>query len=210
MIARLLARTIAVSLCGSALVGCGPSSELDRLGETGPLTGPFYVSEHFSPSGHMGDGETAGHIFVDIGENCLARPAGAGGDCYRFVYEPGAKRWAGVYWAYPANNWGSRPGRNVASEYSRIRFYAAADRERNVEFKAGIKNEIGLPFKDNFQPPSIFPKLTTEYQQFSVDLSLENIDSIIGAFAWVFIADMNADPATLEPVTIYLDDIVWE
>lgn len=121
-------RSFVAIACLLSCAACGPSSE---LAETGPLQGRFYLSDEFSPSGHMGDGENPGFITADINENCKARPAGAGGDCYRFHYQPdvreGAEKWAGVYWVYPTNNWGKRQGRLLYPPYKRVRFKAAAE-----------------------------------------------------------------------------------
>lgn len=104
---------IAALLLALPLVACGPSDEADRA-VTGPIVGPFVVSKFYTPSGLMGDGAVPGRLTVDINENCrLPRPAGAQGDCYRFVYKPGDVKWAGAFWVSPANNWGTMPGRPV-------------------------------------------------------------------------------------------------
>jgi hypothetical protein len=120
----------------------------------------FYVSEYYAPSGHMGDGATAGHIVQDIDEGCLPRPAGAGGSCYHWQYTPGSLLWYGVYWQYPSNNWGNEAGRDISmwvpepafgpvairQRYNRVRYYAAATRGQAtsvpVKFYAG---DIGDP-----------------------------------------------------------------
>jgi hypothetical protein len=95
------------------LTACGPSDEADRA-QAGPIVGPFVVSQFYTPSGFMGDGEIPGQLTVDINKNCkVPRPAGAQGDCYRFVYRPGTLHWAGAYWVSPANNWGTNPGRQL-------------------------------------------------------------------------------------------------
>ena len=62
----------------------------------------------------MGDALTEG--VVDVAKTCSdPRPAGAVGNCYEFTYtplaDPGAQKWAGVYWQYPQNNWATSPAR---------------------------------------------------------------------------------------------------
>ena len=95
------------------LVACGPSDEADRA-HTGPIVGPFVVSQYFTPSGLMGDGAVPERLIVDINKNCKQpRPAGAQGDCYRYFYRIGDVRWSGAYWVSPSNNWGTAPGRDV-------------------------------------------------------------------------------------------------
>jgi hypothetical protein len=92
---------------------CGPSDEADRA-QAGPIIGPFVVSDFYTPSGFMGDGAIPGRLTPAINEHCRTpRPAGAQGDCYRFIYKPGDVKWAGVFWVSPANNWGTSPGRDL-------------------------------------------------------------------------------------------------
>ena len=38
------------------------------------------------------------------------RPGKVEDAAIKVSYQPGAVGWAGVYWQYPADNWGSRPG----------------------------------------------------------------------------------------------------
>ncbi len=124
------------------MVACGPPDEASRT-KAGPLDGPFVVSDHFTPSGFMGDGAIPGRLTVGINQNCKKpRPAGAQGDCYHFLYKVGDVKWAGAYWVYPSNSWGTVPGRNVVGPndlgpnpdgsgemrgYHYVRFYAAID-----------------------------------------------------------------------------------
>ncbi len=197
-----------VCLLGAA---CGPSGELERITNSGPLDGPFYVSSEFSPSGHMGDGQEPGHITADINEHCKERLEGAGGDCYRFSYLPGEKLWAGVYWVYPANSWGSRPGRDLLGKYARVRFQVATEQdELKPSFIAGGINDPEQHFKDSFKA-QIGSNIGRDWQQLILDLSLEpNISSVIGAFAFVTNYPAGSDPKALAPTVLYLDDIVWE
>jgi hypothetical protein len=199
--------------------GCGPSDELGRLPSTGPVEGSFYVSSYFSPSGHMGDGAVAGHVFVDINEQCKERPEGANGDCYRFTYDPGQELWAGVYWAYPANNWGTRPGKTVIGPYTRVRFYAAVDPSSIIPgdtgvgvdfFAGGIRSmESGLPFEDNFSRTGKFVSVGTDFQQFTLEF-LDQPSKVIGAFGWALNYPTMTDPAMWPTSILYIDDVIWE
>ncbi len=108
-----LTRIVAALLLALPTVACGPSDEADRA-KAGPIVGPFVVSNFYTPSGFMGDGAVPGRLTADINENCRTpRPAGAQGDCYRFIYKPGDVKWAGAFWVSPANNWGTAPGRDI-------------------------------------------------------------------------------------------------
>lgn len=106
MIFRAFATTVLLSIGLST--ACGPVDGRDDVAALGPIDSQpyFVVSDFFTPSGHMGDGAKAGFITMDSERSCGVR-----GMCYNFDYQPGANRWAGVYWVYPSNNWGSRNGR---------------------------------------------------------------------------------------------------
>lgn len=107
------ARLAAALLLAIPLASCGPTDEADRA-KAGPIVGPFVVSQYFTPSGLMGDGAVPGRLKVDINTNCkVPRPAGAQGDCYRYVYKPAEVKWAGAFWVSPANNWGTAEGREM-------------------------------------------------------------------------------------------------
>jgi hypothetical protein len=216
-----LTRAFLAAALAVSVTACGPTSELERVPNPGPLQGPFYVSSEFAPSGHMGDGQNPGHVTAEISENCKERPANAGGDCYRFFYTPGQELWAGVFWVYPANNWGTRPGRTLVGPYTRVRFYAAAEPRPDssdptgasglsAQFIAGGIRELG-PFRDRFQARSDSAlRLTPNWQQVTLDISGQDTSSVIGAFAWVTNYPPNSDPAAQVPTVIYIDDIVWE
>ena len=106
-------KTLAALLCSLAAAACGPPDEGSRVLNPGPVKGPFYVSDYFTPSGDMGDGQFFGNLITTFNTACKPRPAEAGGDCYRFDYHISTQRWAGVYWAFPSNSWGAYPGRSV-------------------------------------------------------------------------------------------------
>jgi len=240
-----LPRPVAAGLLAAVFVltGCGPASETDRA-ESGPLDRPFYLSDFFTPSGHMGDGQLPGHIKQHVGEEALAvrrqwcqaaiaagivpadqcpdrptnpptaeHPEGvpAGGDAYTFVYSPSELLWAGVYWVHPANNWGSRPGRQVTYKYSRVRFWAATDTEGiGAQFIIGGIQDPLLKYKDQFRR-SIFENLSLTWQQFEITIPEQAMfDQVIGGFCWVTAYDAGTDYLTAPPRTIFIDDVVWE
>lgn len=133
---------LAFSACVCAL-GCSPEDGRDDLAHVGPLDQvPFAVTDFFSPSGQMGDGEKPDFIIAHSAKSCKDRPAGARGRCYSFLYHPGAVLWGGVYWAYPSNNWGSEAGRKfkpwlirngqLTQRYNQLTFQGAAERDTFV------------------------------------------------------------------------------
>ncbi len=222
---RLCERIATVCFAASALAACGPKSQVALLGHTGPLAEPFAVSEFFSPSGHMGDGAVPGPLTLDIDENCKDRPPGARGDCYRFTYVPSTQLWAGVYWQYPSNNWGTEHGWPVAQRadeagvlpvFTTVKFMAAsnvpADASGNalsVQFIVGGING-GFAFSDDFKFSTFKTDISTEWKAYSIDISGVPFSSVIGAFCWVTSYPSGSDPQALPAHVLYLDDIVWE
>ncbi len=118
-------RLAAVAL---AAAGCLPSiSSLDQK----PLTETFAVSDYFVPSGYMGDGEFFGDLVGGTNQGCKPRAGLARGNCYSFTYWPnnlGVDPWAGVFWVFPSNSWGSTSGHAIdMSKFKQISFWAAVD-----------------------------------------------------------------------------------
>jgi hypothetical protein len=210
-----------VPLLAVLLSACGPEAGKPK----GPPEGPFAVSEYFAASGAMGDGATEGNLVTSENKNCKERPAGARGNCYAFDYTPNSILWAGVYWQYPANNWGADPGLPLPEGLTKISFQAAV-----LEAPAGgerMKFAIGgigvpplpvdatdFPNDDQFKYEE-FKYITTDWQAFEfmlpppIDPNLP-IASLIGAFAWYANYPEGADFTTLAPKTIYIDDIYYE
>jgi hypothetical protein len=110
-------------------VGCLPS--ISDLGG-GPLNETFPVSDFFAPSGYMGDGEFFGKLNGTANEGCKPRVGLHRGNCYAFTYWPNdtdADPWAGVFWVFPANSWGSTSGHAIdIARFKQISFWAAVDR----------------------------------------------------------------------------------
>ena len=168
---------------------------------------------HFAPTGYMGDiGDI--HLTETFEENphsgstsirVIYDAKGAGPNkCSHFLLPC---KWAGVYWQEPPNNWGkdqfwAKRGFDL-SGYSRLRFWARADKPGTIKFEVGGINE---PYGDSLAfPRSIDADLTTNWQEFEIDLDGANLTHIIGGFAWVTNWDTNPNG-----ITFYLDDIRFE
>jgi hypothetical protein len=120
---------------GTLLVaGCLPSiSDLN----SGPLNETFAVSDFFSPSGYMGDGEFFGKLQGTPNEGCKPNASQHRGNCYAFTYLPNdlgcssfpcVDPWAGVFWVFPSNSWGSTIGHAIdVSKFKQVSFWAAID-----------------------------------------------------------------------------------
>lgn len=148
------AKIASVFLLPLVSVACVPAVE--DLANAGPIEGPFVVSHHFTPSGLMGDGAIPGRVTVEVNENCKKpRPANAQGDCYHFLYKVGEIKWAGAFWVYPSNNWGTVPGRDLEGPADRGVDPASGKPLRGynwVRFSAAIDDPTKYPLN---KPPSV-------------------------------------------------------
>ncbi|MBU4305304.1 MAG: hypothetical protein KJ893_06770 [Candidatus Omnitrophica bacterium] len=156
---------------------------------------------HYIPSGWMGD---YGDIKLD--ENCKEKPY-SGVTCIKFSYSAQGKQganWAGVFWQNPPNNWGEKKGGFDIRGAKKITFWARGEAgdERIQEFKAG---GISGTYPDS-DSAGIGPvDLTSEWQQYTIDLSDVDLSYISGGFCWATNADSNP-----QGCTFYLDDIRYE
>jgi hypothetical protein len=166
-----------------------------------PLPLPFTVSDYYSPDGFFGDGETRGQL--DLVKSCTDRAPGAQGDCYTITYHPGVKRFAGIFWQHPHNNWGDRPGHRVAAGASRITLQARGPAGQLVSVGAGQKDS--QPLHDDFQLEEVSVSLTGAWARQEIPFrGMTYAGGVIGAFL-VSIKAGDSD----EPVTFQLDDIRW-
>jgi len=204
------------ALCTCAL-GAGCSATVD---DTPPgvdptpddgIDPPFAVSTFFAPSGYMGDGATGSAVAAETAATaCAPRPPGARGDCYKFTYAAGTQLWAGVYWQFPANNWGGAEGKKIAPGATTVAFWAAGGAGGEVlNVTAGGVHDVTLPHSDTLKAQTKVT-LTTEMTRYTIDLAGQRYDQVIGAFAWSAGYPPATDPKTARPIVIYLDDIVWE
>lgn len=159
------------------------------------------------PSGWMGDGEF-GEKHIQLFEAWKEAPH-SDSICIKVTYEPGPKKWAGVYWQNEPDNWGDKPGWDLAAAgYTRITFWAKGKNGGEVvEFKAGGIAAPGKKYKDSFEVTARPRKivLTNEWKQYAISLDQQDLSSVIGVFCWV--ASATANPTGL---TFYLDDIYYE
>jgi len=210
------------------LAACSPKAGAPLA----PPAGAFTVSDYFAASGAMadGDGKSApGMITTNQydGGTCgdKKRSAGARGHCFTFDYVPGPNLFGGVYFQYPANNWGSEPGLSVhADKLGKVSFkYAVADGNQTM-LRFGIGGigypthtdadlAQGLTHSDQFVGGDVAPTATSDWTAMSLVIppaQIPNITNIIGAFAWYAAYPMGSDFTTLPPTTLYLDDLVYE
>jgi hypothetical protein len=180
---------------------------------TSALSLPLFVSDQFIPSGFMNDPTG---ITLSSGANgsaqCPSRAPGAGGDCFVVSWASTGAGWAGVYWQYPSNNWGTEPGVAIAAGAKQISFYARGDvGGEAVQFKAGgindpVSSSVGT-YGDSFSVSSPVQTLTTSWTQYTISLEGATYGSgVLGGFCWV----ASQTDAGNGSIKFYVDDLKWQ
>ena len=213
----------AAILIGSS--GCLPA--IDGM-DDGPLDSTFAVTDVFTPSGFMGDGATFAHLYMDVNTKCQQpRPTNAKGYCYKFTYYkdtiPTGVSWAGVYWVFPANNWGTRRrprhghhqvpsaslqrfGR-ISPTLARVRGHGSPRREPQLFLRK--HQRIREPGRHRWpELPAVSDQLAPNSIPFPDVNPTSPNDSLIGGFGWSIAFPSWADPKS--PLVVYVDDIVWD
>jgi hypothetical protein len=191
--------------------------EVERAPEDVPpaaIALPFAVDAYFVPTGYMGDGVRPGAIVVETSGCKLPRPTAARGNCYKITYRPQPPTtppaWAGVYWLSPQDNWGQKPGRRIQPGATTVAFYAAgATGTESVTFRAGGVQNGTFAYQDTFRVEQTF-SLTTSLTPYSLDLTGQVYDAVIGGFAWMVVTfDAASWAPGAPPIVFYIDDIEW-
>jgi hypothetical protein len=151
----------------AAAVGCSqqppkaidkaPTASVEPVSRAGSKTpfAPFFVYQdkgsknRFTPSGYMPTGEC---LTVDDGWQYDVK---AGKTCIRIVYDIACseegRKWAGIYWQNPADNWGDKKGGYNLTGATKLVFWAKGEMggERIEEFRVGgLGNSRAYPDSD--------------------------------------------------------------
>ncbi|MDB4969347.1 MAG: Glutamate synthase large chain [Myxococcales bacterium] len=219
--------------CSPATGPAGPPVVLDMAQPPGPGTGgnqgstdmamppqptsmlPFVVDTAFVSSGFMGDGATAGTIMMTPAKSgdstdCNGKRAStaASGSCHVIAYAPpsaGGMGWGGVYWQYPANNWGMKAGYGVPAGAKKVTFQAKGGKGgEKVTFLAGGIIGAGNPYTDSIKATTTVT-LTADWATYTIDLSGQSYTQVLGGFGWT----MTATDAAVSG-SFFVDDIQWQ
>ena len=136
---------------------------------------------------------------------------GEEGTCIETTFTPdlATNGWAGIYWL-AGGSW-KGPGINVY-EYLEVEkdspfvltFRARGEKGgETVQFKVGGVTSGNDSVK--FAELTKWIKLTTEWEQFEIDLSKKDVSNLVGAFCWVSSKVRNRKK---EHVVFYIDDIL--
>ncbi len=176
------------------------------------VTLPLTLSTVFTASGYMGDGATVGSVAMmplkstdpqDCGGD---RSPAALGICYTVTYTPvpAGMGWGGVYWQYPANNWGAQAGLDIPAGATKVSVWAkgAAGGETLTLVAGGIQTST-MAHQDTFKADTT-ATLTTSWAQYTIMLPA-TYGPVLGGFAWSASA-----PDGGAAVQFSLDSLEWE
>ncbi len=198
----LLTMVCWVFICSIALSGFCQEQEKDfyiYCDKNSPLN-------HFIPSGFMGD-----HNDIKFNDQATDEVA-TGSTSIKIIYTAKASqgnKWAGIYWQSAQHNWGTRKSGYDLSEFNKLVFQAkgVAGGEVISEVKVG-----GITTNATTGEPVAFPdsltvktgpiRLTTEWQEYSVNLVGEDLSYVNGGLVIAFDTALSQGEQT-----IYLDDI---
>ncbi len=204
--------------------GSASSSGGSTTSSQTPLEIPFYVNApgNFVKSGFMGDAMTtvlAAPSETDTDGTCGGdRAADAGGDCDTFTVTAtdSGEAWQGVFYQFPANNWGDFPGRAIASGATSVTFSARATRSVAIQFQVGMCDPAdATKCADGFyayaDEADDAGKVVVGTSWTEITISLADVDyssGVRGALSW----SLNNDDllGDLSELELYLDDITWQ
>ena len=168
--------------------------------DDGVISLPLAVDDHYAVSGYIGDGAIPDAISHTT--TCPQRAGEATGQCHHFTWVPAEIGWAGVFWQYPANNWGDtgQPGLAIAPGATGVSFYAWSDSGgESISFGAGMEDTDAFSI---LAPATVLTDTPTRYT-----LALADVDygsDVIGGFTW------NAGSSPAAGISFYVDDIQWQ
>ena len=198
-------RAVAIAALLAAM-GC-ESESLEPDSSSSPVEYPIPLEALYEPSGWVGDA-AAGNVFVSYDQNYrgLRRPGDHDGTVTRVSYSRGPAGWAGLYWQWPAGNWGEAKGRSLSAQ--RVLFSARGESGgESVAFNVGgIGRDGELPFRDSVDRSSGGISLESEWRQYEIDLNDQDLSSVIGGFAWTVQSRVNVG----DPIVFYIDNIRFE
>jgi exo-beta-1,3-glucanase (GH17 family) len=198
------------SMAEITLLPTGTPGPAKAAGELFPVyTNYAAMDNHFAPSGWMGDIDT---IHFD---DCAQLSEAWEDRAIEIGYTPAAadpEGWAGIYWLEPEDNWGTRPGGYDLEGFAQLRFRArsAVDGVQAKFLVGGVDtgdypSSIPEPIYAQEADGQGFVTLTSEWQEFHVDLRGADLGHVIDGFGWV--AERARTPGG---ATVYLDDIVFD
>ncbi|MCB4756047.1 MAG: hypothetical protein LHV69_03290 [Elusimicrobia bacterium] len=159
----------------------------------------------YVPSGYIGD---ASALSVSpIYESAPLASGKPGRTALKITYFPkGSEGWAGIFWLTPPNNWGTVKGAGYdLSQAKRLTFWVRGEKGGEIITEVKLGGIAGGPYPDS-DMASLGPlELSTDWDQYAIDLSGKDLRHIIAGFAFVVRRADNPRGAVF-----YFDEIVFE
>jgi hypothetical protein len=164
------------------------------------------IQSVFTPSGWMGDGEF-GRRYIEFSGSDHTNPHGRE-NSVKITYRFGPTKWGGMYWQNKPDNWGDQPGNNYSAQgFSKVTFWARGEHGGEMlEFKVGGIDKQGKRYRDSVLAMTGRIALTKDWKSYSIDLSSQDLSSLIGGFCWVASADYNHG----NQITFFLENLTME
>jgi hypothetical protein len=194
-----------------------PSGAFGRLIDTGPDG----MEDDFV-DGCAGDdsGEWDNVTIDQTDAACAERPSEVTDDpllglsrCSAFTFTPAGldsadqTTWAGVVYQNSTCNWGGDSGSPIAPGATTLSFWAWGDSANvgsEIVFQVGGVGDSSTPHRDGFSR-YLTVDLTSTPTRYEIDLSTLNYSmGVISAFGWT------AERTTLDPLTLYVDGMLWQ
>ncbi len=128
-----------------------------------------------------------------------------GKTCVKIDYspkKPNSLGWAGIYWQYPVNNWGTEKGRSKLKGVRKLTLFAKGQKggETILVRIGGLR---GKDYSDSDMAQGKFI-LTDTWKKYTLDLREKDLSHIIGGFLVIF-----ENASNPEGGTIFLDEIEY-
>ena len=150
----------------------------------------------YVPTGWMGNTKA-----MKLDEVCTTKPH-SGQTCLKFDFHVN-DTWGGIVWQSPPSDWGDKPGGWNITGAKRLSFWVRGEKGGEVaSFQLGLLGS-DKKFADSGSAKLEQVTLTTEWQQFQIDLAGKDLSRIKTGFA-ITVAGSG------QPFTIYLDDIQYD
>jgi hypothetical protein len=143
------------------------------------------------------------NMSTDCGSRAPA-PGGPFGDCYAISYLTPTLTYGGVYFQFPANNWGTDHGRRVSSGATKVTLWARADVSTSLKLSFGVGGigvGQGAAFVDQVGGGLLNSTVTSDWQEFTFP--------VMGPYDWV-LSGFHWSVSSSQPVTFYIDSIQWQ
>ncbi|MDD5617739.1 MAG: hypothetical protein PHG69_01460 [Candidatus Omnitrophica bacterium] len=156
---------------------------------------------HFIPSGWMGD-----YADLSMDDKNMDSPH-SGSTCIKMTYtarKTQGQGWTGVYWQNPANNWGSKKGGFDLTGMTKLSVWLKGAKGGEIIDKIVVGGVKGI-YPDTTETAFGPIQLTSDWQEYTINLAGKDLSYVSGGFCWVANADSNP-----EGMTFYIDDIKFE